>query len=481
MPGSMHVKPLSITVCDAEVPHSMLKLIFSLLALSLSTPALFAADFLRPEATLERGDPPSIRLSITWAKLNANDLATLEIQPDNPDSARRALIRLLDICIVSDQRECGDAELKANYQDFTIDKTLDSNVYKEIFARVEEGLYFEQDLLDNTQTLRAQILLTTTGGAQPFSKDTKIATKLVYGTVTESDTDIQVGFAKGVVEAVQEAGVARSKKILTAYWKQIGNVAREGGGTAPASGMLAVLLPSSIWFGGSASIPTYVYNPDFSAPAQSSSCQLNADPTEQTCSLDCNAPPQVLDTSAIERDYGAQGARSLTVPASSSAASFNDLENGQPYAILLQYLPDGLSRACVVGTPSDAMILTEIATGQEPKEGDAACFIATAAYGSSLDARLDALRWFRDRFLLPYTWTRSLVRFYYKEGPLAAQFIADKPALRALVRGALWGPVSYLENLRVRPGLTLASSGLVVALILLTFAWLSRKAARLSI
>lgn len=459
----------------------MSKYIFSLLAFFLGIPALLGADFLRPEATIERGEPPTIRLNVTWAKLNANDLTTLEIQPDNPDTGRRALIRLLDICIVEGQEECGDAELKVNYQEPTIDKTVESNLYLNIFARVEEGLYFEADPLDNTQTLRAQIVLTTTEGAQTFTKNTKIATKLVYGTVTESDTAIEVGFAKGVEENIQEAGVAGSKGLLTAYWKLLSSVARIGGGTAPPSGVLAVLLPPSIWQNQTPNIPTYDYNPDFSAAAVPSSCPLTVDPTAGTCSLTCPAgTSRVLDPAAIERDFGPQGARSETVAASVDGASFRDLENGQQYVILLQYLPDGIQRACVLGTPSDALILTEIATGKEPSAGDASCFIATAAYGSALDPHLDALRWFRDHFLLPHEWSRAIVRFYYQKGPIAAAFIEDKPLLRALVRGVLWGPVHFIESLRDRPNLTLWSSGLGLGLGLISlffWTWLSRKAA----
>jgi hypothetical protein len=66
-----------------------------------------------------------------------------------------------------------------------------------------------------------------------------------------------------------------------------------------------------------------------------------------------------------------------------------------------------------------------------------ACFIATAAYGSSLDPRLDILRDFRDQYLLPNPLGKELVRLYYKCSPPAADFIARHDSLRAVVRVGL--------------------------------------------
>lgn len=70
------------------------------------------------------------------------------------------------------------------------------------------------------------------------------------------------------------------------------------------------------------------------------------------------------------------------------------------------------------------------------------CFIATAAYGSPLDARLDVLRGFRDRHMLTNTLGRAMVSFYYRHSPAIADVIADRDWLRALVRGLL-APVVF--------------------------------------
>jgi uncharacterized repeat protein (TIGR01451 family) len=66
--------------------------------------------------------------------------------------------------------------------------------------------------------------------------------------------------------------------------------------------------------------------------------------------------------------------------------------------------------------------------------GGGGCFIATAAYGSALDDRVQVLRRFRDEWLLPYTFGRRLVRAYYDLSPSIARYIEPRPLARATVR-----------------------------------------------
>jgi ribosomal protein S20 len=68
------------------------------------------------------------------------------------------------------------------------------------------------------------------------------------------------------------------------------------------------------------------------------------------------------------------------------------------------------------------------------KEKDSDCFIATAAYGTHLTHDLDVLRDFRDNNLKTNAIGGSFVDGYYKVGPVAADFIEDKPLLRDYVR-----------------------------------------------
>ncbi len=65
------------------------------------------------------------------------------------------------------------------------------------------------------------------------------------------------------------------------------------------------------------------------------------------------------------------------------------------------------------------------------------CFIATAAYGYYSAPEVQALRAFRDRYLLASAPGRMFVEWYYRHGPAAAAFLNDHPAYKPVVRAAL--------------------------------------------
>jgi hypothetical protein len=73
----------------------------------------------------------------------------------------------------------------------------------------------------------------------------------------------------------------------------------------------------------------------------------------------------------------------------------------------------------------------------EPKSLGSGCFIATAAYGSSLEPKVKILREFRDRYLISNIIGMEFVNLYYTYSPPIAEIIARHDALRALVRVGL--------------------------------------------
>ncbi len=70
-------------------------------------------------------------------------------------------------------------------------------------------------------------------------------------------------------------------------------------------------------------------------------------------------------------------------------------------------------------------------------EGRQGCFIATAAYGHYSDPEVQALREFRDRYLLTNSIGRAFVGWYYQYSPAAAAALNAHPALKPLIRAAL--------------------------------------------
>jgi len=69
--------------------------------------------------------------------------------------------------------------------------------------------------------------------------------------------------------------------------------------------------------------------------------------------------------------------------------------------------------------------------------GGGGCFIATAAFGTSMAQEVRYLRAFRDQYLLPTAVGREFVRLYYKFSPVPADYLRRHDGLRTLARGAL--------------------------------------------
>jgi parallel beta-helix repeat protein len=76
------------------------------------------------------------------------------------------------------------------------------------------------------------------------------------------------------------------------------------------------------------------------------------------------------------------------------------------------------------------------------------CFIATAAYGTSMAEEVQVLRQLRDECLLTTTTGRALVDLYYRISPPLADFLSEHPRLKPVVRATLF-PVVMISALAI--------------------------------
>jgi hypothetical protein len=84
-----------------------------------------------------------------------------------------------------------------------------------------------------------------------------------------------------------------------------------------------------------------------------------------------------------------------------------------------------------------------------PQTQSSDCFIATAAYGTMHESKIDVLRCLRDTKMIPSGILEPFVRFYYRNSPPIARYISTKPMLKTMVRISL-NPVIAVVRFIVR-------------------------------
>lgn len=95
------------------------------------------------------------------------------------------------------------------------------------------------------------------------------------------------------------------------------------------------------------------------------------------------------------------------------------------------------------------------------------CFIATAAFGSPMEPKINTFRAFRNRYLILNRYGRKFIDAYYHYGPIGARWIAPRPWARAAARTFLW-PLWAFAYLSLKWGLQKTFIATVLGLFLLS-------------
>lgn len=88
------------------------------------------------------------------------------------------------------------------------------------------------------------------------------------------------------------------------------------------------------------------------------------------------------------------------------------------------------------------------ANGYHYRESSQSCFVTTAAFGDSNHPMVVEFRNFRDNRLSHTAFGRKFIQWYNLNGPTAAQFIKNRPAMKFITRLILWPLAMFIRLLR---------------------------------
>lgn len=135
-----------------------------------------------------------------------------------------------------------------------------------------------------------------------------------------------------------------------------------------------------------------------------------------------------------------------------ATVEFSDEPPGEPQRIHVRALTPrtryslGIRALGECDSPGPIQVLEMITEERAPRTVEW-CFVATAAYGSSMENDVQMLRRFRDRFLKTHATGELLVEGYYTFGPALARLIAPSDTLRRAARSSLSPIVDAVKSL----------------------------------
>ena len=140
---------------------------------------------------------------------------------------------------------------------------------------------------------------------------------------------------------------------------------------------------------------------------------------------------------------------SAYVPQDQNSLDLTGVTTGDFVGVFLQYERGVRHSTCLSAEVRENISLTEF-NGEDPaKLKTSKCFIATAAFGSPFNSKVDSFRWFRDNYLLETQWGTEAVKLYYKYSPPLAKVIENNSFLKAAILAVLY-PIYYtVEGVKV--------------------------------
>ena len=254
---------------------------------------------------------------------------------------------------------------------------------------------------------------------------------------------------------------------------------------AAVAAIACTLLPTSLTTSPASAAVNLIQNPGFEDPDTG----VNSAPSSWTASTTApyrDDPPDTHSGSYSAYLHGSSGSYQQIVSVGADSAqtvignyTWSGSDHGWTLRVAYISTPinawDAVVTLSISGGPTAEAWFDDISLEEKLTNE---CFIATAAYGSAMDERVDALRGFRDGFLSDDSIGAGFVSAYYRTSPPIAAYIDDHPALKPVVEAGL-APSVTISN--IATGTSFAGKvAVAVLMIMLTIVVALGLRARLS-
>ncbi|SMF34150.1 CFI-box-CTERM domain-containing protein [Pseudobacteriovorax antillogorgiicola] len=440
-------------------------------------------------ARLPRNDSSYIELTVS-----INDIPDADFggSPTN-DGIVNLMVQRLDVCIEQNTGETDSEQLCDNMITYSgkgsLDPTdiskLSTTYFMTFIDSAFEIVDNEDDTSDITFGLKIQIDESdlAEGETRSFSLSTQF--ELDYQDITDK-LDVTTSQSTPVNQSPASLTSRSTNRGVLMFWTGSDSVTFQDGTTGRPSGVRGILVPvtdgdqelniATTYRAVAGSDPVTYSEVDLDGCILSVSLATDNTQTD-SCTFSCSELGYINDDRITSEVFPTVKVKS-TVSGEALSFSGSDLVDpeatNQAYAMIAQYLPDGLLQqssdgqpfeaSCVIAYPTLSFTYAQLSGAGDPKQQNPTCFIATAAYGHPMHQNLNDLRWFRDNILESIAIGRTLVSLYYEYSPALASRIAINDDYKTFTRAALWAPVKYISALRQSPGATLmATLSLMIA------------------
>ncbi len=293
------------------------------------------------------------------------------------------------------------------------------------------------------------VLQNTVEGAGKFTdivSDGTVKLKVQYNGETSDEFTVETVNAIPNEAPSQLKVKSTTSKTIKVSWEVKEEISYTDGKSRSSGDVIVALIDQDALAAASVSLASaaLIANTE-DGSTSGGNCTFSLPTEEGADCVTCAEDNTFLDLTKLK---AIDGFGSSVATGNSGARSFTGLDPNKTYTVFLQYIKSSTRTGCYNISPILDNSLSEAYGEGEATGQDRRCFIATAAYGSPTHPRLDTFRWFRDNILLPFSWGKKIVSFYYHHSPPLAKKISTTPWLKYSVALLLWVPATFFSIMK---------------------------------